>query len=89
MDTLDLLEDDSFITRVISVLTYVSENTGETCQIGSQDVRASGSSLFSSFLFFSFHLVARNAIYTTLCKYIDYDTTILKFCFYIRKFSQS
>jgi len=42
MDTLDILQEDVFITRVISILTYVSENTGETSQIGSQDVRASG-----------------------------------------------
>ena len=54
MDTLDLLEEDSFITRVISVLTYVSENTGETCQIGSQDVRASGFIFIFLFSFCTF-----------------------------------
>ena len=47
MDTLDLLEEEVFITRVISVLTYVSENAGETSQIGSQDVRASGTNSFA------------------------------------------
>ena len=56
MDTLDLLEDDSFITRVISVLTCVSENTGETCQIGSQDVRASG--LFLIYVPFIFRCIS-------------------------------
>lgn len=50
MDTLDYLQEDVLITRFITILTYVSENTGETSHVGSQDVRASGRNVFPALL---------------------------------------
>lgn len=41
MDTLDLLEENVLINRFISVLSYVSQDSPDSSNIGSQDVRAS------------------------------------------------